>query len=156
MIAETARDEGGFGKRDERVLVVRGASTADSLQLMLQPVGGHEGNESASPPNRARVLLMLSSPGVAPAFPATLIGLLFALSPAESRLTAALCRGETVEDYARTAGVTIGTARFQLKQVLAKAQVRRQSELIRRVCSSVIAHARTAAPRTEAQNVIDH
>jgi DNA-binding CsgD family transcriptional regulator len=84
---------------------------------------------------------MLSSPGVAPALPATLIATLFALSPAESRLTAALCRGQPVEDYARTAGVTVGTARFQLKQVLAKTQVRRQSELIRRIYSSVIAHA---------------
>ena len=141
MIAEASLDQNGTGKSPVRVLVLRRDSAAEPMHLLLQPMAADGGGESASSLTRARVLLMLSSPGVAPALPASLIATLFALSPAESRLTAALCRGELVEDYARTAGVTVGTARFQLKQVLAKTQVRRQSELIRRIYSSVIAHA---------------
>jgi DNA-binding CsgD family transcriptional regulator/PAS domain-containing protein len=130
-IAAAARDDGSFANPHERVLVLGRDSAVESLHLMMQPI-------SSSQP---RVLVMLSSPSVSPALPATLIGPLFSLSPAESRLAAALCRGQTVEDYARNAGVTVGTARFQLKQVLAKTHVTRQSDLIRKVCSSVISHA---------------
>lgn len=141
MIAETAREADSCGPRNERVLVLRKDSAAEPLQVMLLPVGGSQDHkEPISSSNQGRVLLILSSPGDTPSLPAPLIGQLFALSPAESRLTAALCRGETVEDYARAAGVTLGTARFQVKQVLAKMQVSRQSELVRRVCSSVIAY----------------
>jgi DNA-binding CsgD family transcriptional regulator/PAS domain-containing protein len=142
-IAEAAREDGGFGKTQERVLVLGRDSAAEPLHLMMQPVSNDNGGDThaLNMRSRPRVLVMLSSPSAAPALPATLIGSLFALSPAESRLAAALCRGQTVDDYARNAGVTIGTARFQLKQVLAKVQVTRQSDLIRQVCSSVIAHA---------------
>src|SRR6185503_2197371 len=112
------------------MLVLRGeAPAAEPIHLVFQPVANTEDRDgSCASTASARVLVLLSSPGVAPALPASLIGPLFALSPAESRLTAALCRGETLEQYARGAGVTVGTARFQLSQVLSKTQVKRQSE----------------------------
>jgi DNA-binding CsgD family transcriptional regulator/PAS domain-containing protein len=142
-IAEAARDDGSVGQSQERVLVLGRDSATEPLHLMIQPVSAHNTGDpqglNMSP--RPRVLVMLSSPSAAPSLPAGLIASLFALSPTESRLAAALCRGQTVDDYARNAGVTIGTARFQLKQVLAKVQVTRQSDLVRKVCSSVIAHA---------------
>jgi DNA-binding CsgD family transcriptional regulator len=71
-------------------------------------------------------------------FPADLIGQIFALSPTESRVAAALCSGLTINEYADAAGVTIGTARSQLKQVLAKTLANRQADLVRQICSSVI------------------
>jgi len=142
MIAEVAHDERNEGMRPDRLMVFRGEATAEPLHIVFQKVDHpHDNGAGAASPAPLRVLVMLSSPGVAPALPASLIGALFVLSPAESRLTAALCRGQTVEQYAQTAGVTIGTARFQLNQVLAKVQVKRQSELIRKVYSSVIAQA---------------
>jgi DNA-binding CsgD family transcriptional regulator len=89
-----------------------------------------------------QVLVMFSrAGGAAPMLPPALVGALFALSPAESRLAVALCQGHTVNEYAATHGVSVGTARFQLKQVLAKTRAPRQSELVRRVCTSVVAHA---------------
>jgi PAS domain-containing protein len=105
-----------------------GREGATDLQVMMHPVGAEH-----------RVLLVLSSPREVPALPADLIGRLFALSPAESRIAAALFSGLTINEYANATGVTIGTARFQLKQVLAKTQAGRQADLIRRICSSVIA-----------------
>jgi len=137
MIADVAQNDRGTA---ERILVLGRNSTTEPLQLMMQPVSAPNHTTACGAARSGRVLVMLSSPHATPALPATLIERLFALSPAESRLTAALCRGQTVEDYARAAGVTLGTARFQLKQVLAKTQVPRQSELVRKVCSSVIAH----------------
>jgi DNA-binding CsgD family transcriptional regulator len=142
MIADVARDERNQGMRPDRIMVFREEATAEPLHIVLQKVTQpHDNGAGAASPAPDRVLVMLSSAGVAPALPASLIGALFALSPAESRLTAALCHGQTVEQYAQTAGVTVGTARFQLNQVLAKVQVKRQSELIRKVYSSVIAQA---------------
>jgi hypothetical protein len=38
----------------------------------------------------------------------------------------------------------VGTARFQLKQVLAKTSAPRQSELVRRIYTSVVTHAMRA------------
>jgi DNA-binding CsgD family transcriptional regulator len=84
------------------------------------------------------VLLLICKPHTPPTLPAEVIAQMFDLSPAESRLTAALCSGLTVNDYAAAHRVSVGTARYQLKQVLAKTQLNRQSELIRHVYSSVI------------------
>jgi DNA-binding CsgD family transcriptional regulator/PAS domain-containing protein len=88
-----------------------------------------------------QVLLILSSPDEPPSLPAHLIAQVFALSPAESRVAAALCSGLTINEYASANGVTIGTARFQMKQVLAKTRAARQADLVRQICSSVIAQA---------------
>jgi PAS domain-containing protein len=128
-IAQIALDDESARAAD-RYLVLRRKGATD-LQVMMHPVG----------PQR-RVLLVLSSPGDVPSLPADLIGKVFALSPAESRVAAALFSGLTINEYASASGVTIGTARFQLKQVLAKTQASRQADLIRQICSSVIAQAR--------------
>jgi PAS domain-containing protein/DNA-binding CsgD family transcriptional regulator len=124
-VAQIAQNEESAPPADRCVIV---GSTG--LQVMMHPVG----------PQR-RVLLVLSSPGDVPTLPADLIGRVFALSPAESRVAAALFSGLTINEYASATGVTIGTARFQLKQVLAKTQASRQADLIRQICSSVIAQA---------------
>jgi DNA-binding CsgD family transcriptional regulator len=62
---------------------------------------------------------------------------LFGLSPAESRMAASLASGSTVCEYADEAGVTEETARFRLKQVLAKTGARRQADLVRMILSSL-------------------
>jgi PAS domain-containing protein/DNA-binding CsgD family transcriptional regulator len=111
------------------------------LQVMMHLVTGREVLSMCGRSPQGRVLLVLSSPGEVPTLPADLIGRVFALSPAESRIAAALFSGLTINEYASATGVTIGTARFQLQQVLAKTQASRQADLIRQICSSVIAQA---------------
>lgn len=54
----------------------------------------------------------------------------FNLTPAESRLALALGEGETLNEFALRQGVSVGTARIQLKAVMAKTSTRRQSELV--------------------------
>jgi DNA-binding CsgD family transcriptional regulator len=88
------------------------------------------------------VALFLSEPDAALALdPATLAGL-FGLTPAEAALAAAIGAGVTLTDHAATRGIAIGTARIQLKQVLAKTASGRQSELVRRLCQSLAERAR--------------
>ena len=69
-----------------------------------------------------------------PAAPA--IARLFDLTGAESRLVHALTLGDRLEAAAQRCGVTVSTARTYLKQVFAKTETSRQSELIRLVLTS--------------------
>ena len=55
----------------------------------------------------------------------------FGLSPAESRLTAALLAGKKLREVAADSGVQITTVRTQLSSVLRKVGISRQTELIR-------------------------
>lgn len=124
----------------DRCLVLGSGSTT-ALQVMMHAIPGEAASSLSKSASTRRVLLVLSSPTEIPTLPADLIGRVFTLSPAESRVAAALCRGVTINEYASATGITIGTARFHLKQVLAKTQSSRQSDLVRQICSSVIARA---------------
>jgi DNA-binding CsgD family transcriptional regulator len=52
------------------------------------------------------------------------------LTPAETQLAVALFKGQSVEAYAKEAGIRINTARWHVKQVYAKTGATRQTELI--------------------------
>jgi DNA-binding CsgD family transcriptional regulator len=52
------------------------------------------------------------------------------LTPAETRLAIALFKGQSVEAYAKETAISINTARWHVRQVYAKTNVKRQSELI--------------------------
>jgi hypothetical protein len=121
----------------DRLCVLGRNETGHILQIMMVPMS--EGTQHLDPCDGPHVLLILSEPDVPPAFPAETLEELFGLSRVEARLATALCRGSTLGEYASERGVTIGTARYQLKQVLAKTQARRQGTLIQQMCSSVIA-----------------
>lgn len=61
---------------------------------------------------------------------AQLLSKLFRLTPAESRLAAALSDGSTLIDAAKALNISWETARTQLKAVFAKTNTHRQSELV--------------------------
>ncbi len=86
------------------------------------------------------LMLVLSSASVVRQLPADALESLFGLTPTEARLLGAIATGSTVEEYAQMRGVSVGTARVQLKQVQAKTGQRRQSDLVRMVLSSAAAH----------------
>lgn len=58
---------------------------------------------------------------------------LYALTPAEARLTAALAAGKTLQDVSGECGISLHTARSQLKAVMRKTDTNRQTDLIRTV-----------------------
>ncbi len=137
-IAQAAQDPAADHAR-ERGLLLRGLESASALQVTVAPLDCEQVMGFHAGPRQA--LLLCSRASEPPVLTPALVATLFALTPAESRLAIALCQGQTVNDYAAANGVSVGTARFQLKQVLAKTQASRQSELVRRVCTSVVAHA---------------
>ena len=67
---------------------------------------------------------------------ADLLGGLFDLTPAESRLARAIAGGATVQDYARGAAISVETVRTQLKAIMVKTGTHRQSDLVRLLAST--------------------
>jgi DNA-binding CsgD family transcriptional regulator len=58
------------------------------------------------------------------------------LTPAETRLAIALFKGQSVEAFAKEAGISINTARWYVRQIYAKTGVKRQTELIQLLLKS--------------------
>lgn len=84
----------------------------------------------------AQVALFLSHSADVIQFDADDVASVFSLTPAEARLASAIASGETLAGFSERRGISVGTARIQLKQVLAKTASGRQAELVRKLCSS--------------------
>ncbi len=104
------------------------------LQLALQPLA------SVSESGATQLLISFVSEGQdAGHIPAEALRALFDFTNAEAMLASALVAGITVEEYAQSRGVKIGTVRTQLNQVLCKSGAHRQADLVRRVLCSAAA-----------------
>ena len=55
---------------------------------------------------------------------------MYGLSRAEGALAVALCRGDTLQEYAEAAGLSVATVRTQLKAIFQKTATSRQAELV--------------------------
>ena len=62
---------------------------------------------------------------------------IYGLTPAEGELAQLLAQGRSLEEAAQIRGVTLNTARSQLKQVFAKTDTNRQGQLLQLVLSGV-------------------
>ena len=68
---------------------------------------------------------------------------------AHAALVATLVAGGTLEQHAQCRGISPGTARGQLKQVLSKTGTHRQAELVRLALSSAAAHVLDSVPAVQ-------
>lgn len=117
-----------------------GSAQAEAMQIVALPtMPAPLARQSWSGQNEI-IFLMLLDQTHRPAFSIEATAALFGLTPAEARLALALCQGASVADYAKTRGISVGTARGQLKQAMAKTNSRRQGELIGKLYGSIIAH----------------
>jgi len=107
------------------------AAMVTPLSLSASPVG--IAFDAAQP----AALLLINDPDRAVQFPADRLTQAFGLTGAEAKLAAALATGTSLSAYADSAQITIGTARWYLKQALAKTGAHRQSELVRHVITAV-------------------
>jgi DNA-binding CsgD family transcriptional regulator len=78
----------------------------------------------------AKAILLLIDPDAQSTPPELILRHGFSLTRAEVRLTLALARGETLSEYAGAHGIAVGTARIQLKAIMAKTGTHRQAELL--------------------------
>lgn len=126
LLAELARARHAVG---QSVGYLRVGQGAQALHVAIQAAG-----------DPSALMLVISSASQVLDLPASALESLFGLTPTEARLLGAIATGSTVEDYALQRGVSVGTARVQLKQIQTKTGQRRQSDLVRLVLSSAAAH----------------
>jgi len=126
FIARTAGAVAGNGRHPGGMLQLQ-RTGHPPLKLQIAPLA------SSSGPARRRpaVAIFIADPEpTAQPDPAEL-GALLGLTPAEARLTAAIARGETLQQFADQAGVSLNTARTLLQRIFSKTGVSRQAELVR-------------------------
>lgn len=131
---------GAASRLGSKVRYLALGSSPGVLHLALQPLA----NLGVSGAGDS-VLLIMTAPETDLPVAAEALAALFGLTPAESSLTSALVSGLSLEQYSVRRQVSLGTVRGQLKQVLAKTGVGRQSDLVRLVLSSAAAQVRFAA-----------
>jgi DNA-binding CsgD family transcriptional regulator len=94
--------------------------------LPLPTASGFHRNEAG-----AMVLVLIHDPTRRSQLRRYELSFLYRLTPAEAALAEAVAAGETLREYAERKGRSIGTVRYQMKQVLAKTECHRQADLIR-------------------------
>jgi DNA-binding CsgD family transcriptional regulator len=112
------------GERRMQQMLVGHRSNATPYVLRIIPMG--------SEPilcRQARLLVLIKDPEDRLPTAADL-GELFGLSPAESRLAAALVRGRGISQIAADTGVAVATLRGQMRAILKKVGVERQNQLL--------------------------
>lgn len=124
---------------DQRLLTTIGVPHCSPLQILAIPVLTRTSCLDTARPHSARIALLLSDPDCSAELSPSDISELFGLTPAEAALAAGLCKGMTLQDYAERRGISVGTARIQLKSIFSKTGAGRQSDLIRLLYASVSA-----------------
>jgi DNA-binding CsgD family transcriptional regulator len=110
------------------VLNVTRPSRARPLNLLVAPLRGRLLAHEAP---RAAVVVFVTDPERLPSTPVERVQRWLGLTHAEASLVLQLLRGDRVEGAADALGISVHTARTQLKRVLAKTDTGRQAELIR-------------------------
>jgi DNA-binding CsgD family transcriptional regulator len=134
---ETARTDAGIGEVGG-VLQLPRPWPGRPLAVMVTPLSKPASAiDIALDATRPAALLLINDPDHAVQFPTDRLARAFGLTGAEAKLAAALATGTSLSAYAEAAQITIGTARWYLKQALAKTGAHRQSELVRHVITAV-------------------
>ena len=120
-------------------LAVRRLSASRPYALVVTPLARHA---LASGPREARVAVLMTDPERRAGAPAAALARLLGLTPAEARLARLVALGHSPREAAEALAITESTARSHLKRIFAKAGVRSQSELVRRIASSAISLTR--------------
>jgi DNA-binding CsgD family transcriptional regulator len=112
-------------------LAVTRATAQRPLQLVILPVPGNRRPMLSVP----CAIVFVSDSTALPESRATVMRMIYGLTPTESRFADFLLEGLTVRDVANRLNITIETARFHLKRVLAKTGTHRQTELMQLMLS---------------------
>ena len=86
-------------------------------------------------------LVLVSDPDVPAQLAPEALRILYRLTPAESRLCAALADGNTLKTYAQAEGVSLETVRSQLKQAMIKTSTHKQAQLVRLLVTGPAAYS---------------
>lgn len=113
------------------------------LLVIVSPLESEQANGGAG-----SVALFVTDPDRPPTLDADVVGRLYGLTAAESRLACALAAGRDLADAAAELNITMESARTYLKRIFMKTDTRRQAELVRLILASpaLVPHANGHVP----------
>lgn len=115
-------------------LVIERADGGPAYTVLVMPMPVRQTLFNARRPAAA---VFVCDPDGGPQPTADIIAAMHNLTPAEALCAAALAAGQTVKEYSVAAGITDSTARWTLKQVLAKTDTHSQPDLVRIILSGL-------------------
>lgn len=121
---------------DMRITILH---SVDYLHCIVMPVSPEISLMMNTPVSSNCVVVFLSRPGGLQLSPRRLVTL-YKITPAEARLAAKLASLRTLEEAADDLGISVSTARTQLKAVFGKTGTRGQSELLMLLATGAHAH----------------
>lgn len=134
LLAEAVQTRAERGRSYGKTLSIVRPSGRRSLAAMVGPL-------LAPPPEtdlrEAAAVLFITDPDGSQISTTEVLQGLYDLTRAEAELLRLLAEGRSLEEVAQQRGITMNTARGQLKQVFAKTDTRRQGELVRLVLTGV-------------------
>jgi DNA-binding CsgD family transcriptional regulator len=134
LLAESVQTRAERGRSCGKTFSIVRPSGRRSFAAMIGPL-------LAPPPGtnlrEAAAILFVTDPEGRQISTTEILEGLYDLTPAEADLLRLLAEGRSLEEVATQRGVTMNTARSQLKQVFAKTDTRRQGELVRLVLTGV-------------------
>jgi DNA-binding CsgD family transcriptional regulator len=142
MVRDAASTSIGQGTSAGGFLSIQRPESAP-LALLVSPYPAPEGTPGHE---WGAALILFADPDVRTPVPERALAQMFGLSPAQTRLVATLVAGETMADYADAVGVTMNTAKTQMRQIFLKVGVNRQADLIRAVAANPLAKLARTRP----------
>jgi DNA-binding CsgD family transcriptional regulator len=134
LVGEAAQTSAGKGTKAGGVISVATAS-GRQLSLLVSPFRSMSMGYGPAVP---AAVVIFSDPHAETATPDKTLQTLFDLTPAQTRLVMALLAGQSLAEYARSAGISINTAKTQMRRVFAKTGYDRQVDLVRAVSANPI------------------
>jgi len=128
LIRGAALTGSGKGFSSGGVMQITRGGLSTPLTLLIAPIAPTLGTLVPFQPVAA---IFVTDPNHEVKPSSELLGRLYGLTPAECAIASLLAQGSTLQDAADTRGVTIGTARSQLKTIFRKLNVSSQSQLVR-------------------------
>lgn len=130
--ALTLATQGGNAARRGQVLCLPRRDDPRGLVVTISPLWSASALAADLPDTPQAVVFLSGHFGVATAT-AESLRRRFGFTPAEAQLAVALCEGQRLAAYAADHGISVNTARTQLRALLRKTRTRRQAELIGRL-----------------------
>jgi DNA-binding CsgD family transcriptional regulator len=134
LVDEAVQTSGGDGTKAGGVIAVATAS-GRRLSLLVSPFRSMSIGYGPALP---AAVIIFSDPQVDTVAPDQALQTLFGFTPAQTRLVLALLAGQRLAQYARSAGISINTAKTQMQQVFAKTGYDRQVDLVRAISANPI------------------
>ncbi len=134
LIGDAAKTSNGQGISSGGVLSLA-RETGPPLTLLVSPFRSEAMGYGAALPT---ALVIFSDPDNRKPVPVRLLMQVYRLTRAEARLLSALLSGKNLSEYADKAGISINTAKTQMRQIFLKTGHDRQVDLIRTITSDPV------------------